>query len=274
MSRSVSLGQFYPCDSPLHRLDGRIRIIAALIYMVMSFVCDTAASFILLIAFSAFLVIISKVPLSTILKSVKGILIILLITFIMNIFFFAGEGEPLFRLGFIAVYTEGIIRAVFTAVRILALVVISCLLFSYTATPVDITHSIEGLFAPIKFMRRPIHTFSMMMFIALRFIPTLSDDADKIMTAQKSRGADYDSGRLFARIKSLVTVLIPLFVSSFRRADELAVAMECRCYNGGIGRTRMTVPQLRAEDFVILGLFIAFGVGIVLLNSVLIGGVV
>lgn len=269
----ISLGQYYPADSPVHRIEGRFRLLFILIFLVFSFICESVPAFVLLTVFSLFLIVLSRVPLSVILKSVKAILVILLITFLMNMFFYAGEGEPLFSWWIFTLYAEGILHAFLMSFRILTLVTVTTLLLSYTATPVDVTHSIEAAFAPVKFLKRPVHTFSMMMFIALRFVPTLADDADRIMTAQKSRGGDFSTGSLFARIKGFSAVLIPLFVSSFRRADELAVAMECRCYSGADGRTRMRTAHPGAVDFVFLVLFAAFGAGIVLLNRCSFGGI-
>ncbi len=272
MHNSITLGQYYPVKSPLHSLDGRMRIFVTLIYMIMAFVCNSAASFLMLALFSLVLIFISRVPFGVIMKSIRAILIILLITFIMNVFFYTSDAEPLFEWWIFRLYTEGIVKAFMMAVRITALVAVSCLMMSYTATPIDITHSIEAIFEPIKFLREPIHSFSMMMFIALRFIPTLTDDTDRILTAQKSRGADLSEGSLFARIRNLTAIMIPLFVSSFRRADELAIAMECRCYHGGEGRTRMRTLHYRASDFVILALFVVYAAAVVWLNSIKIFG--
>jgi len=264
----ISLGQYYPTNSPIHKIEGRFRLLFMIAFMVFSFICNTWASFLLLTLFSVALIAISRVPLKIILGSIRAIVVILLITFIMNMFFFQGEGEPLFSFWIFTLYREGIVKAFFMSFRILCLVTVTTLLISYTATPVDITHSIEAAFSPIKFLRRPVHTFAMMMFIALRFVPTLADDTDKIMTAQKSRGADFDTGSIFARIKGFSAILIPLFVSSFKRADELAVAMECRCYNGADGRTRMKTTHPGAVDYIFLAVFVAFGAGIILLNKI------
>ncbi len=262
----ITLGQYYPTSSVLHRLDGRFKIVIALIFMVMTFLCKSAASFVFLVLFTLFMVAISRVPISIILRSIKMILFILAFTFVLNLFFTAGSGEPLATFWIFKIYTKGILMAVFMSVRILCLVIGTSLFISYTTTPIDITHSLESLLSPLGKIGIPIHSFAMMMFIALRFIPTLSDDTDKIMTAQKSRGVDFSSGSPVKRIKSLVPILVPLFVSSFRRADELATAMECRCYHGGEGRTSMKVSKVKLSDCVMLSVMILACASIVLLN--------
>lgn len=269
--KRITLGQYYPGSSPLHRMDGRFRLVCVLLYMISTFLCKSLMSFLLLVLFTLTIIFVSRVPLGTVLKSVRMIIYILLITFVINVLFTSGDGEPLFSFWIIRPYKEGIWKAALMAVRILCLVSGSGVLISYTATPIDITHSLESLLSPLKKLHVPVHDFSMMMFIALRFIPTLSDDADKIMTAQMSRGVDFTTGSLFKRIKALVPILVPLFVSSFRRADELATAMECRCYHGGDGRTSMKVYSVHASDVIILILFIAAGAGMVLLNRITLG---
>jgi len=266
MSKSITLGQFYPTSSLLHRADGRMKLILTLVFMVACFLSKSLCSFIFLAVSTLLLVIASNVPLKIVMKSLKMIIYILIFTFILNVFFTAGEGDPIWSWWILKLYPEGIWRAGFMALRVMCLVMGTGILVSYTTSPVDITHSIESLLKPLSKIGVPVHSFAMMMFIALRFIPTLSDDAEKIMTAQKSRGVDFSSGPLFARLRSLVSVLVPLFVSSFRRADELAVAMECRCYHGGEGKTSLHVMKLKPMDFVLLFIFIAFAAGCVLLN--------
>ena len=258
----ISLGQYYPASSVLHKLDGRFKIVIALLFMILTFLCKSASSFIFLVLFTLALVLISKVPLSVILKSLKMILFILAFTFVLNLFFTSGAGEPLVSFWIFKIYLRGILMALFMTSRILCLVIGTSLFISYTTTPIDITHSLESLLSPLNRIGIPVHSFAMMMFIALRFIPTLADDTDKIMTAQKSRGVDFNSGSPVRRIKSLVPILVPLFVSSFRRADELAVAMESRCYHGGEGRTRMNELHYATNDYVALFL------GILLLAAV------
>lgn len=269
--KRITLGQYYPARSLIHSLDGRFRIICVLVFMISTFLCKSLLSFMFLVLFTLALTFISRVPLGIVLKSVKMILYILAITFIINVFFTSGEGSPIFSWWIITLYADGIWKASFMAVRILCLVTGSSVLISYTATPIDITHSLESLLSPLKKIGVPVHDFSMMMFIALRFIPTLSDDADKIMTAQMSRGVDFTTGSIFRRIKSLVPILVPLFVSAFRRADELATAMECRCYHGGNGRTGMKTYTVTVKDVLCLVAFVLAGVGICLLNGITLG---
>ena len=264
--RSITLGQYYPTGSVIHSIDGRMRIILLLLFIVASFVCSGPLSFALLASFTLGLVFLSKVPLKTVLRSVWTIIFILVFTFVINVFFTTGKSEPLFSFWIFTLYREGIFRALFMALRVLSLVIGTSILISYTASPIEITHSLEALLKPLEKIRIPVHSFSMMMFIALRFIPTLSDDTDRIMTAQRARGVDFSKGSLFSRVRSLISVMVPLFVSSFRRADELATAMECRCYHGGEGRTSMRVMRLHASDFVALGIFILFGAAVIALN--------
>lgn len=266
MNTRITLGQYYPADSPIHRLDGRFKIILMIVYMVAAFICRSVPSFSLLILSALILVFVSRVPLRVIFRSIRMILVILFITFLLNMFLFRGEGEPLVSFWIFRIYTAGILRAVFMALRLVCIIVATTLLISYTTTPVDITHSLESLLSPLKLIRIPVHSFSMMMFIALRFIPTLADDTDRIMTAQKARGANFTEGSLVSRVKSLVPVLIPLFVSSFRRAEELAVAMECRCYHGDSGRTKMKASKPGFADFAALAIFTLLLAAVILLN--------
>ncbi|MBP5173875.1 MAG: energy-coupling factor transporter transmembrane protein EcfT [Clostridia bacterium] len=268
MTRSITLGQYYPGRSLLHRADGRMKLILVIIFMASCFCARSLFSFGLLTLFTLLLVFISTVPLGLVLRSVRMIIYILVLTFFLNVFFTSGEGEPLFSWWIFKAYREGLWRAAFMAVRVLDLVTGTSVLISFTSSPVDVTHSIEALLKPLSKIGLPVHVFSMMMFIALRFIPTLADDADRIITAQKSRGLDLRSGSPVARVKSLVSVIVPLFVSSFRRADELAVAMECRCYHGGDGRTSLRVMRFRALDFAALVFFAALLAGTILLNRV------
>ena len=209
------------------------------------------------------LVAISRIAPKTILKSIKPLAIIIIITAVLNIFY--GTGEPLVTIGKLSITANGIETAIFMAVRIITLVVISSLL-TYTTSPTELTDALERLLKPLKLIKVDVHSIAMTMTIALRFIPTLVEEIDKIMSAQKSRGADMDSGGLIHRAKALVPVLIPLFVSAFRRAGELAYAMECRCYRGGDGRTKMKVMKMSAKDFLALFVVIALLGVIILLN--------
>ena len=263
--KNMSLGQYYPAESPIHRLDARIKVVLAILYIVCTFLCKNVLAFAALALSSVLLILISRIPLRTVLRAVRPILFIMLFTAVLNLFFTTGE-QLLFAWWRIRIYVEGVYSAVFMLVRIVVLIMGTSLFLTYTTTPISLTDAIESLLSPLRVIRLPVHEFAMMMSIALRFIPTLSEETSKIMNAQKARGVDFSSGGLIRRAKALVPILIPLFVSSFRRADELATAMECRCYRGGKGRTRMTVPHLHVRDLVALFLMVAFGAGVVMLN--------
>lgn len=265
MLKDITLGQYFPGTSLLHRADPRSKLIFAILYIVMLFVAGNLISFLLSLGFAVFLIIASRIPIKTFLKGLKPVLFVLIFTFFINMLFTGGE-NIIFEFYFIKIYFEGIYRAFVMSLRIVLLILTTSLLMSYTTTPIMLTDAIEQLFNPLKKIKLPVHEFAMMMTIALRFIPTLLEEADKIMTAQKARGADFSEGGLTKRAKSLVPVLIPLFISSFRRADELAVAMECRCYRGGDGRTRMTKLKYGKHDAIMLLAFALFVGGIILCN--------
>lgn len=266
----ISFGQYYPARSLLHKLDPRIKIILTVLYIVCSFICSNIISYGVLLLSAIMLVVIGRVPFRIILKGLKGILFILIFTSIINIFWTKGE-MLLFEWNFISIYAEGLYAALFIMVRISVLIIGTGMLLTYTTTPIALTNAIEDLLSPLKKLHVPVHSFAMMMTIALRFIPTLSEETERIMTAQKARGADFSSGGLIKRAKALIPVLIPLFVSAFNRAGDLATAMECRCYHGGDGRTRMNVRHIRFVDFIPLILIIAFGAGLITLNILGIG---
>ncbi|MBQ4136326.1 MAG: energy-coupling factor transporter transmembrane protein EcfT [Clostridia bacterium] len=266
----ISFGQYYPARSLLHRLDPRIKIILTLLYIICSFMCKNIISYALLLFSAIILVIIGRVPVRIILKGLKGVLFILLFTAVLNIFWTTGD-SLLWQWKFISIYAEGLYAALFIMIRISVLIIGTGMLLTYTTTPIALTNAIEDLLSPLKKLHVPVHSFAMMMTIALRFIPTLSEECERIMTAQKARGADFSSGGLIQRAKALIPVLIPLFVSAFNRAGDLATAMECRCYNGGEGRTRMNVRHLRFVDFIPLIVIIAFGAGLITLNILGIG---
>ena len=266
----ISFGQYYPARSLLHRLDPRIKIILTLLYIICSFMCKNIISYALLLFSAIILVIIGRVPVRIILKGLKGVLFILLFTAVLNIFWTTGD-SLLWHWKFISIYAEGLYAALFIMIRISVLIIGTGMLLTYTTTPIALTNAIEDLLSPLKKLHVPVHSFAMMMTIALRFIPTLSEECERIMTAQKARGADFSSGGLIQRAKALIPVLIPLFVSAFNRAGDLATAMECRCYNGGEGRTRMNVRHLRFVDFIPLIVIIAFGAGLITLNILGIG---
>ena len=263
--KSITFGQFYPADSVLHRMDPRMKVVLAVVYIVATFLCKNVLSFALLLLSALGLILLSKIPMKIVLKSIRPILFVMAFTALINVFFTGGE-TPLFQWRFINIYLEGVYQAVFMVVRIAVLIVGTGMFLTYTTTPIMLTDALERLLSPLRVLHVPVHEFAMMMTIALRFIPTLVEETDKIMSAQKARGADFTSGSLISRAKALIPILIPLFVSAFRRADELATAMECRCYHGGDGRTRMTVLHYSVKDFVALALMVAFGAGIVCLN--------
>ncbi len=268
--KNVSIGQYYPSDSRVHRLDGRVKLLLAVAFAVCTFLCKTAASFAFLAFATLALIAVCRIPFGIVMRSVRTVAFIIAFTFFLNMFFTSGAGEPIFSFWIFKLYPEGIIKALLMSVRILSLILGTSLFVSYTTTPIELTDALEDLLKPLKVLHFPVHEFAMMMSIALRFIPTLSDEIDRIMTAQRARGADFSTGSIVKRIKALVPVIIPLFVSSFRRADELATAMECRCYRGGEGRTRLNVPRFGAADLVAAFVAAVFCVSLVLLNRVLV----
>ena len=249
MISDITLGQFFPGSSPLHRLDPRTKVILATLFIVGVFLANNPAAFIFLLLLDIFMVLISKISLSVVLKGIKPIIFILIFTSLINLFMTTGESEPLVSFYFIKIYQEGIIRAIFMSLRVIILIVGTSMLLTYTTSPISLTDALESLMKPLSFIGVPVHLFAMMMSIALRFIPTLVEETEKIMNAQKSRGADFSSGSLIKRAKALIPILIPLFVSSFKRAEELATAMECRCYRGDKNRTKLQKLTYKAIDY-------------------------
>ena len=268
--KGISFGQYYPARSPLHSLDPRVKIILTLLYIVCSFLCKNVLSYALLLLSALLLVALGRIPLKIVLRGLRGALFVLAFTALLNVFWTSGE-VLIFEWKFIKIYLEGIYSAIFIMIRIAALIIGTGMLMTYTTTPIALTNAIEDLLSPLKKLHVPVHTFAMMMTIALRFIPTLTEETDRIMTAQKARGADFSSGGLIARAKALIPVLIPLFVSAFNRAGDLATAMECRCYHGGEGRTRMNVRHMRFVDVIPLFLIVAFGAMLIVFNILAIG---
>lgn len=260
--KNITLGQYYAVDSPIHRLDPRIKIVLATLYIVIVFLSSNIISMGLILLSALALILVSRIPVKIVLKSVKMLVFIIAFTAIINIFWY-NEGTVLLDLGFTKIYLEGIVNAIRLVVRIVVLIIGSSILLTYTTTPIALTDGIERLLSPLKKIGLPVHDFAMIMTIALRFIPTLMEEADKIMSAQKARGADFTNGSLMQRAKALIPILIPLFSSSIRHALDLATAMECRCYKGGEGRTRMKILKCRASDVMALFGMIIFGSGIV-----------
>ncbi len=260
--KDITLGQYFPGHTVLHRMDPRTKILLTVFYIVALFLCKHVVSYALVMAVLAAAIAISKVGIRPIVRGMKPVLIIVIITALLNLFY--TPGHELWRWGFLKITTEGIWSALFMVLRILMLITCTFLL-TYTTSPILLTDGLEKLLSPLKKLRFPVHELAMMMSIALRFIPTLIEETDKIMSAQRARGADFDSGNLIQKAQALVPLLVPLFISAFRRADELAVAMECRCYHGGEGRTRMR--QLRFQSFDLIGL--ALGAALIAAVAVL-----
>lgn len=245
MLKDISLGQFFPGKSPLHRMDPRVKILLTMAFIVVLFIVRSLPSFLLIIVFLAVIIGISGISFRVVLKGVKPVLPLVLFTAVLNMFFITGT--PLWQWWILTITREGVQLAVLMSIRIVCLIAGASML-TYTTSPIALTDAIERLLKPLKAVRFPVHEMAMMMTIALRFIPTLIEETDKIMSAQKARGADMESGGLMKRAKALIPILIPLFVSAFRRAEELALAMECRCYQGGEGRTRMKQLRLSRLD--------------------------
>lgn len=256
MLRDITIGQHFPGNSLVHRFDPRLKLVMTIVYIIMLFAASNPLGLTLSIVFLAAMYGVAKIPFKLILKSLKPILPIVIFTAVLNLFFVSGEGEPLVHIWFLTIYAEGVRYAILMAVRVMALIAGTSLL-TYTTSPIVLTDAIEQLLKPLGKLHFPVHELAMMMSIALRFIPTLIEETDKIMNAQKARGAMLDSGTMTERVKALVPVLIPLFISAFRRADELAMAMECRCYHGGDGRTRLKVLRCTEQDYIDLAVCIA-----------------
>ncbi len=246
MLKDITLGQYFPGNSPIHRLDPRTKLIMLIVYIVALFSASHWASYGICLAFLVSVIAISKIPLKSIIRGMKPLVMILVFTGILNLFFTGGE-TVLVSFWVITITMEGIVRAVLMVSRILMLIT-GTFLLTYTTSPISLTDGLESLLSPLKKIRVPVHELSMMMCIALRFIPTLIEETDKIMSAQKARGADFENGKLIQRVKALIPILVPLFISAFRRADELATAMECRCYQGGTGRTKMKLLRYHVWD--------------------------
>ena len=257
MLKDITLGQYFPGNSAVHRLDPRTKLLMLIVYIVALFVAVSWVSYAVMLVCLCAVIAISKIPPKSILRGMKPLVMILIFTAVLNIFFSQGE-TVLVSFWKLTITLEGLLRAVQMMVRILMLVS-GTFLLTYTTSPIALTDALESLLGPLKVIHVPVHELSMMMCIALRFIPTLIEETDKIMSAQRSRGADFENGSLMERVKALIPILVPLFISAFRRADELATAMECRCYHGGEGRTKMKLLRYGRNDY------IAFLLGIVLL---------
>ena len=262
MLKDITLGQYFPGNSVVHRLDPRTKLVMLVVYIVALFVAVNWISYGVMFVFLATCIAISKIPVKSIVRGMKPLMFILLFTAVLNIFFTEGE-TVLVSFWAVEITLEGLIRAFFMMIRILMLIT-GTFLLTYTTSPIALTDGLEALLNPLKKIKLPVHELSMMMCIALRFIPTLIEETDKIMSAQKARGADFENGKLMERVKALVPILVPLFISAFRRADELATAMECRCYHGGEGRTKMKLLRYNRNDYS------AYGIGVLLLAGVIV----
>ena len=259
MLKDITLGQYFPGKSVVHRLDPRTKLVLLILYIVALFVAGSWISYAVCFAFLVLSIAVSRIPLKSIFRGMKPLVFILVFTGVLNIFF--TPGTELWSCGFLTITWEGLAQAAKMVLRIMMLITATFLL-TYTTSPISLTDGLESLLGPLKAIKVPVHELSMMMCIALRFIPTLIEETDKIMSAQKARGADFESGNLMQKVKALVPILVPLFISAFRRADELATAMECRCYQGGDGRTKMKLLRYKRNDYIVyvLGLLLLAGV--------------
>ncbi len=263
MIKDITLGQFFPGNSVVHKIDPRVKILLIIAYIVFLFVANNFVSLGFMALVTVAIVLLTKIPVKMYFKGLKAIMFIILFTSVLNMFY--GSGEPIWQWGFLKITLNGISNAVFISIRIVALIFISCVL-TYTTSPTDLTDALERLMKPLTVLHIKVHEIAMMMTIALRFVPTLLEETDKIMSAQKARGANMDSGGLIKRVKAMMPVLVPLLVSAFNRAYELAVAMECRCYRGGGGRTRMKVLKAGTKDAVAVAVSVFVFAGVIVCN--------
>lgn len=262
MLKDITIGQYYPSSSPIHKLDSRVKLVGTFVFMISLFIVNKFWPYAIVLVSLAMVIKMSNIPTKYILKGLKPLRWIILFTFVINIFFL--PGDPIWSFGFVTITKQGIEQAIFMAIRLLLLVVGTSLL-TLTTSPIELTDGIERLLNPFKKVGMPVHELAMMMTIALRFIPTLLDETDKIMKAQMSRGADFESKNIINRAKNLVPLLVPLFVSAFRRADELAMAMEARCYRGGDNRTKMKVAIMTKPDYIAYILQVIF-IGVIIVT--------
>ena len=264
MLKDVTLGQFFPGSSIVHRLDPRCKLLLTIVYIAALFTTESYVSYAVMLVITGVCIALSRIQLKVILRGLKPLWIIIALTAVLNMFF--TPGRELVSFWKITVTYEGLIRAVFMVLRITMLIA-GTFLLTYTTSPIALTDAMEILFGPLKKLKVPVHEMSMMMSMALRFIPTLIEETDKIMSAQRARGADFESGNLLQRAKALIPLLVPLFVSAFRRADELATAMECRCYHGGEGRTKLHVLRYETRDYLTLAFYAALCAAMIALKK-------
>ncbi|MDD5935976.1 MAG: energy-coupling factor transporter transmembrane component T [Clostridiales bacterium] len=261
MIRDITIGQYYPADSIIHRLDPRVKLIGTIVYIVSLFLFHSFWGYLITGTFLLSVILLSKVPIKFIVRGLKAVIFLLLFTVAFNLFL--TPGEEIWKLGFLHITREGLRTAGFMAIRLITLILGSSLM-TFTTTPNQLTDGIENLLGPLKVIHVPVHEVAMMMSIALRFIPILLEETDKIMKAQQARGADFETGNLIKRAKAMVPILVPLFISAFRRASDLAMAMEARCYRGGKGRTKMKPLRYHGRDAVAFLVFIAYIAAIVI----------
>ena len=259
MLNNIMIGQYFPGDSFLHRMDARVKILLLLILLIEVFAFTSAPVYLVMTVLTFLMIMISKVPMRMVLRSLKPLWWIILFTFVLHLF--SHPGRELYRIWQFVITQEGVEQGALISVRLMLLIILSTLL-TFTTSPLKLTDALESLLSPFKRLGLPAHELAMMMTIALRFIPTLISETDKIMKAQQSRGADFVTGSIMSRLKNMVPILVPLFLSAFRRADDLALAMEARCYRGGEGRTRMKEMKLGRLDYVVIGVFVLFSAGL------------
>ncbi|MCB6615181.1 energy-coupling factor transporter transmembrane component T family protein [Ruminococcus sp. 210702-SL.1.03] len=267
MLKDITLGQYFPGSSVIHRMDARVKLVLTIVFIVMLFAAHNIWGLMVGVAFTIISFAISRIPASMIGKSLKPIIPLVIFTALLNVLF-VRTGDVYWQWNFIKITNEGVSTAVYMVIRIVCLIVGSSLL-TYTTSPIDLTDAIERLLSPLKKIKVPVHELAMMMTIALRFIPTLIEETDKIMNAQKARGSELDTGTMGDKVRGMIPIFIPLFVSSFRRAEELATAMECRCYHGGEGRTRMKQMKTAMRDWVGCGYTAVFMAAVVVMNIVI-----
>lgn len=274
MFKDVTLGQYFPGTSLIHRLDPRVKLVLTIVFIAVLFMCRGFIPYAIMGVFLLVVILITKINIRLILKSIKPILVLLIFTALLNVFY-SNKGTVLLSIGSVSITSGGVYTALFMIIRIVLLVVGTFVMLTYTTSPIMLTDGLESLLSPLKKVKFPVHELSMMMSIALRFIPTLIEETQKIMSAQKSRGADFETGSIIHRAKSLIPILVPLFINAFRRAEDLALAMECRCYKGGEGRVRLHVLRLSSLDIwsIIFSLTV-FTICIILSNTLSFGVVI
>lgn len=266
MMRDITIGQYLPGDSVVHRLDPRMKILLSLLYMVTLFTAQSTVGLGVAAVFILGITVLARIPIRTLLSGIRPLLVIILLAGVINAFYI--PGHALAHIWILTITREGIETAIFMSVRVVFLIIGASML-TYTTSPIMLTDGLDVMLAPLARMKLPVHELSMMMTIALRFIPTLTEETQKIMQAQKARGADFETGNLLRRVKALLPILIPLFVSAFRRADELALAMDCRCYQGGEGRTRLHVLRYTGRDYAAAAAMLLLFAVVLVLNFIL-----